>query len=233
VQKSIATAPAAGTTSTSPPAPVVVPNTPPPTPAVVPSTPPASFAAVPENTAPRTTPSVPTAETLEPLPPAPKAQTAAVPAIKTEPATTKPAAAFTPAKSRADILRDLNARFSRAPFKVEHLDRNQGQMVVTYDGTLAGYVACGQTIGAVAGTQMAEATSNNSDHLNSRIIIRLVGGDDGSTSISADALHVVSMMQRASRTPSVVDVRLDKPARTGDGGYCWSTGAMERLAQVK
>jgi len=214
VQKAIATAPAAGTTAAPPPAPTA-----PPAQAVAPVTAPPAFAAVPES------------ETPPPV--APDEQTALVPPAEQEPGPVAPAAKPAPAKSRADVLRSLTVRFGQRPFAVDHLDRERGEVVVTYDGRVADFVACGDTLGSPGIAEPAAALGHLSNHLNSRMIIRLTSGTDGTTGISVDALHVVSIGPVTSQAQNIVDVRLKKPARTSDGRYCWSTGEMERIAQLQ
>jgi hypothetical protein len=106
-------------------------------------------------------------------------------------------------------------------------------MVVTYAGKPANFVACGDKAGLTVIAEPEAALGYLSNRLDSRMVIRLEGGADKTTDISVDAIHVVSIGYPGSRVQNIVDVRLDQPARTGDGRYCWSTGEMERIAQLK
>lgn len=106
-------------------------------------------------------------------------------------------------------------------------------MVASYDGDLGNYVACGESIGAASPPGRTSGTARRiDDRLRSRLIVRMAGGGNGPGSVSADAVHVVSLGRQASEPPVIVTVRPEAPARTEDGRYCWSTGAMERLALV-
>jgi hypothetical protein len=203
VKKAIATQPAAGTAALPQPAP-----TPPPAQVVAPVTASPEFAVVPKSTAP--------------LAAAPNAQTALVPPVERE-----------PTGSRAQVLRTLAARFDQRPFAVDYVNQERGEMVVTYAGKLANFVACGDRAGVPIIVEPAAALGYLSNRLDSRMIIRLEGGADKTTDISIDAIHVVSIAYPRSQAQNIVDVRLDQPARTGDGRYCWSTGEMERIAQLQ
>jgi hypothetical protein len=210
VKKAIATQPAAGTAALPQPAPAQV---------VAPGTASPEFAVVPKSTAP--------------LAAAPNAQTALVPPVEQEPSAGTPAAKPTPLRSRAEVLRRLATRFEQRPFAVDYLNQERGEMVVTYEGKPATFVACGDRLGSPAIAEPAAARGHLSNRLNSRMIIRLEGGGDNTTDISVDAIHVVSIGYAGSQAQNIVDVRLDQPARTGDGRYCWSTGEMERIAQLR
>jgi hypothetical protein len=213
VKRAVATAPAAGTPTLAP-----QPMLTPPPQAVPPAPAPTVFTEVP---ATRVT-----------TPPAPDEQTALVPPAA-PPSTAAPIIQPAPGKSKADILRSLRARFDQRPFKVDHFDRERGEMVVTYEGALANFVACGDVLGTAVIVEPAAALTHLSNRLNSRMIIRLKNGDSGTPNIAVDALHVVSIGGAKSQGQNIADVRLEQPARTGDGRYCWSTGEMERIAQLK
>jgi hypothetical protein len=135
------------------------------------------------------------------------------------------------ANDMADIWRKLMARFGQRPFQVNYSDHTRWEMVVTYSGYLDRFVACGDAVG-VANASL-ESGGSARDQLNSRMLIHLANGNAGSPDLSVDAIHIVALSQPTSRSPDVVNVRLDKPARASDGRYCWSTGEMERLARVK
>ncbi len=247
------TAPAASGTLAKAPAPTIA-KTPPPTPAPAPTTDAATTAGKPTTTPTAASPAAaPTAAIAQaPLPaptpaPAPASPSfeVVVPAKPTTATVTAPAStaaqqsaaippieqdsAAPPADSKADTLRDLTARFDRGPFTIDHLDRDRGEMVVTYAGQLANYVACGDAVGSVG---LAPAAIDSTDRLNSRMIIRLADGSGGSTRVSVDTIHIVSLRNPASQSLDVLNLRLDDPATTSSGDYCWSTGEMERLAQL-
>ena len=214
VKKAIATQPAAGAAALPQPAP-----TPPPAQVVAPATASPEFAVVPKSTAP--------------LAAAPNAQTALVPPVDQEPSAGTSAARPAPPESRAEILRTLAARFDQRPFAVDYVNRERGEMVVTYAGKLANFVGCGDRAGLTVIAEPEAALGYLSNRLDSRMIIRLEGGADKTTDISVDAIHVVSIGYPGSQAQNIVDVRLDQPTQTGDGRYCWSTGEMERIAQLK
>jgi len=125
---------------------------------------------------------------------------------------------------RAAFWRQLTQRLDRPPFALDYLHRGRGQIVATYDGDFGPYVACGSAMG------VAQPVLAGAQRLQSRLIIHITGGSNGSGSVFTDAIHVVSLSSPASGAPEVVTVRADAPARTRSGGYCWSTGTMERLA---
>jgi hypothetical protein len=125
---------------------------------------------------------------------------------------------------RAAFWRQLTQRFDRPPFALDYLHRGRGQIVATYDGDLGPYVACGGSIG------VAQPAGAGIQRLQSRVVVRVAEGNAGGASVATDTIHVVSLRRSASRAPDVVTVRADAPATTKDGRYCWSTGAMERLA---
>jgi hypothetical protein len=106
-------------------------------------------------------------------------------------------------------------------------------MVVSYSGTPDRFVACGGAIGSVGAAPAANRPGGAADRLDSRMIIRIAGAVGGATRIVGQVVHIVSLVQPISRGLDVVEVRLDRPARTSDGRYCWSTGEMERLARMK
>lgn len=214
VKKALAAQPAAGTAALPQPAP-----TPPPAQVVAPATASPEFSVVPESTAP--------------LAAVPNVQTALVPPAGQEPSAGTPAAKPAPLKSMAEVLRRLAARFDQRPFAVDYLNQERGEMVVTYEGKPANFVACGDRLGSPAIAEPAAARGHLSNRLNSRMIIRLEGGADNTTDISVDAIHVVSIGHAGSQGQNIVDIRLKQPARTGDGRYCWSTGEMERIAQLR
>lgn len=162
------------------------------------------------------------------------ARPAALPVQRTAPlpppaGATPPGATATPTDGRDETLQRLTLRFDQGPFSIDRVDRTRGEMVVRYGGTLDRYVACGGSIGSVG----AAPAANRPDRLDSRMIIRIAGAVGGATRIIVQAVHIVSLLQPTSRGLDVVEVRLDRPARTSDGRYCWSTGEMERLAQLK
>ena len=125
-----------------------------------------------------------------------------------------------------ETLRKLTARFELRPFRVESLDRQRGELVVTYAGGLGRFVMCGESIGVV---KHSDAVGK----LNSRMVIRLPDARSGSNRPYVDVTNVVSLEGHASGHLDVIDVRLDKPARSSHGLYCWSTGEMERLARLR
>lgn len=136
------------------------------------------------------------------------------------------------ANDKAETWRSLIARFDRRPFAVSYRDREQGEMVVNYVGNVGNFVACARSFGdAPPANAAASAMDSGNDLLTTRMVIRLAEGTGGSTSISVDADHVVTLDHAMSHAPIVANVRLGGPTRTGDGRYCWSTGEMERLAQ--
>ncbi len=141
-----------------------------------------------------------------------------------EPAVTPVAVQTAAIADRAVFWQQLTQRFDRPPFALDYLHRGRGQLVATYDGDLAPYVACGGSIG------VAQPAGAGIQRLRSRVIVRVAEGSAGSASVSTDAVHVVSLSSSASRAPDIATVRADAPVRIGDGRYCWSTGAMERLA---
>ena len=218
-------------TATTPTPPAAVPA-----PAIVPTAPPSSArvteipkARVADLPAPLSkTPASPTSRgaPTEPsaAPPTVK-QVAAVPPVQQNSAATSERKVSS-ANDTVDRWRKLTARFSRGPFKVNYSDRARGEIFVTYSGSLGRFVACGDTVGvpkAPLKTWHAER-----DELNSRMIIHV-----SSTSLSVDALHIVALSRPTSRSPDLVNVRHNKPTRTPDGEYCWSTGEMERLARMR
>ncbi len=136
------------------------------------------------------------------------------------------------ARDNAASLRYLVTRFERRRFAVTYLNRERGELVVTYVGGLGPYVVCGDWAG-VNNPSPTAAVGNGPDRVSSRMVVRLGDGTGGPTSPSVDAVHVVSLARPVSATLNKVDVRLGQPARTGDGRYCWSTGEMERLAQLR
>jgi len=261
VKQAIAVAPAAGSptppalaavTPTLPGAAAVIPT--PPTPAavtptlpvataVIPTPPPAAVTPTPPPAAVTPTPLAATEETAPVAPsfvvappagtlpaPAPAEQVAIVPLVEQD---SGAAVAVKPssANDNAETWRKLTTRFDHPPFAVEYVDRKRGQMVVTYSGYLGTFVACGDAIGAAKASLESGSVARN--QLNSRMIIHLANGNGGSTSLSVDAIHIVALDRLTSRSPDVVNVRLDTPARTSDGRYCWSTGEMERLARLQ
>jgi hypothetical protein len=125
---------------------------------------------------------------------------------------------------REAFWRQLTQRFDRPPFTLDYLHRGRGQIVATYDGEFGPYVACGGSIG------VAQPAGAGVQRLQSRVVVRVAEGSAGGASVAADTIHVVSLSRSASRAPDIVTVRADAPAPTKDGRYCWSTGAMERLA---
>jgi len=153
-----------------------------------------------------------------------EASATVAPSQPTEPAATARAVQITPVSNRDAFWRQLTERLDRPPFALEYLHRGRGQIVATYDGDLGTYVACGGSIG------VAQPAGAGTEHLQSRVLIYVVEGSDGSANVSTNVIHVVSLRQSASRAADFIAVRADAPARTGDGRYCWSTGAMERLA---
>jgi uncharacterized lipoprotein len=140
-----------------------------------------------------------------------------------EPAVTPAAVQMTAIADRAAFWRQLTQRLDRPPFTLDYLHRGRGQVVATYDGELGPYVACGSSVG------VAQPAAAGAQRLQSRVIVRVVKGSGGSSSVATDTIHVVSLGGSASQGPDIVTVRADAPARTRDGRYCWSTGAMERL----
>ena len=213
------------------PAPAVV-LAAPPSSAPVTQTPNAPMAELPAPPARKTPPSAPTVTVVPtPEPPAAPAsaeQVAIVPLVQQNSAATSERKTSS-ANDITDILRKLTARFERWPFQVNYSDRAREEMFVTYSGDLGRFVACGDAIGVPNAS--LETGGASRAKLNSRMIIHLAE-NAGSTSRSIDALHIVTLSP-TSRSPDLVNVRLDKPARTIDGRYCWSTGEMERLARMQ
>jgi hypothetical protein len=183
--------------------------------------------------APQSTPSLVIAPPSKPsvtAPTPPSQQAAVLPAAQPDAATATDNAASS-AKGIEDSWRKLLAQFGQSPFRLNYRDRARGAMVVTYSGYLGRFIACGDAVGVAIDS--IETGGAARDQLNSRMIIQLSRGAGGTTNLSVDAIHIVALTTPASRSPDVVSVRLDEPARASDGRYCWSTGEMERLAQLR
>jgi hypothetical protein len=169
---------------------------------------------------------VPKDATPPPVPPAKDA--AAVSSVEQYSGTAT--AESLPMPYEVETLRKLTARFDLRPFRVESLDRKRRELVIVYSGSLDRYVMCGKSIGVA---KYSDVMGNGANRLNSRMIVRLPDEHSGSNRPYVDAMHIVSLKRSSSGSLDVIDVRVDKPARTSDGLYCWSTGEMERLARLR
>jgi hypothetical protein len=78
-------------------------------------------------------------------------------------------------------------------------------------------VTCGGAIGSVGAAPAANWPDGASDWLDSRMIIRITSAVGGGARIFIQAVHIVSLVQPVSRRPDVIEMRLDRPARTSDG----------------
>lgn len=156
---------------------------------------------------------------------APRSDQTAVSSQPAEPAAVQAATQTSPIADRETFWRQLTQRFDRAPFALEYAHHQRGELVATYDGDLGTYVGCGDSVGV--------ADAPGADRLKSRLVVRIAGQAGGASSVSTDTIHVVSLAPTTFGSAAVVTVRPDAPGQTEDGRYCWSTGAMERLAQAQ
>jgi hypothetical protein len=174
---------------------------------------------------------------VAPLPTTPPATAPAAPLAAAEvvvPVSPEPALAARPGVEPDDrALQELVERFDRGPFSVDHVDRRARQLVVTYAGKPGRFVICGDSFDSVGAGGLTAVSGDAADRVSSRIDIRVVDANGGPARVFADTLHVVMLRQPLSRQIEVLDVRLRQPARTSDGRTCWSTGEMERLAELR